>query len=162
MVPHDHTTDLWMNPACLPLCIGALVLSACGQQHDGRLASDVTIVDNAAPASLTDVPGDADRGRTIFTSRDEGHCVLCHQIEGLNAEFQGNVGPSLTGIGNRLTAGQIRYRIIDAQRIWPETVMPAYYRARGLRQVGREFEGKPALSAQQIEDLVAFLEAQTS
>ena len=140
----------------------ATLLGACGPQHDARLASDVSIVDDAVTASLTGAAGDAERGRAIFVSRDEGHCVLCHQIEGLDAEFQGNVGPALTGIGGRLSAGQIRYRIIDAQRIWPDTVMPAYYRTEGLRQVEQGYEGKPALTAQQIEDLVAFLEAQAS
>ena len=86
---------------------------------------------------------------------------LCHQLASLDAEFQGNVGPPLTGIGARLDAGQIRYRIIDAQTIWPDTVMPSYYRTDGLRQVGEAYKGAPALNAQEIEDLVAFLETQT-
>lgn len=151
-----------MIRALASVCLGVLLLGACGRQQDDRLASPVTFVGDAVPVSLSGEPGDRDRGQALFVSRDEGHCVLCHQIEGLEAEFQGNIGPSLTGIGSRLDAGQIRYRIIDAQRIWPDTVMPAYYRTHGLRQVGREYEGKPALSAQQIEDIVAFLEAQTS
>ena len=150
-------------PGLLSLSIGACLSGACsGPRHDARLASDVSIEGDAVPASLTGGPGDAARGRAVFVSRDDGHCVLCHRIEGLDAEFQGDVGPPLTGIGARLTAGQIRYRIIDAQRIWPDTVMPAYYRTEGLRQVGHEYEGQPALSAQQIEDLVAFLEAEKS
>ena len=151
-----------MKPAPLSVCFGALLAGACSAPHDDQLASPVTIVGDAVPASLSGVDGDAGRGRALFVSRDEGHCVLCHRIDGLDAEFQGNVGPALTGIGSRLTAGQIRYRIIDAQRIWPDTVMPAYYRTEGLRRVEREYQGKPALDAQQIEDIVAFLEAQTS
>lgn len=150
-----------MMRAVAPMSLVAL-LGGCGPQHDARLASDVSIVGDAVPASLTGAPGDAERGRAIFVSREEGHCVLCHQVEGLDAEFQGNVGPALTGVGSRLSAGQIRYRIIDAQRIWPDTVMPAYYRTHGLRQVEHGYEGAPALSAGQIEDLVAFLEAQAS
>ncbi len=102
------------------------------------------------------------RGYQIFVSRDDGHCVLCHKIDSLDAEFQGNVGPPLTDIGERLTTGQIRYRIVDAQGIWPDTVMPSYYRTGDLRQVGNAYSGKPALSAQQIEDIVAFLETQTN
>lgn len=162
MVSHHHATDVWMTRVTFSVCLIALLPGACGPQQDKDLASKVMIVGDAVPASLSGAPGDSDRGRTLFVSREEGHCVLCHRIEGLEAEFQGNIGPSLTGIGSRLDAGQIRYRIIDAQRIWPDTVMPAYYRTHGLRQVEREYEGKPALSAQQIEDIVAFLEAQTS
>ena len=151
-----------MKPAPLPVCLGVFLLGACSPQQNDRLASRILIVGDAIPASLTGTPGDAARGEAVFTSREEGHCVLCHQIDGLDAEFQGNVGPALTGVGNRLTPRQIRYRIVDAQQIWPDTVMPSYYRTGQLRQVGREYEGKPALDAQQIEDLVAFLQAQTS
>lgn len=162
MVPNDHAADFWMKPTGPLLSIVALSLAACGLKQGGQLASKVSVVDDAVPTSLTDMPGNAVRGEDVFVSRDQGHCVLCHKVNGLDAEFQGTVGPDLTGIGSRLGAGQIRYRIIDAQRIWPDTVMPAYYRTEGLRQVGREFEGKPALTAQQIEDLVAFLQTQTS
>ncbi|MCA8899753.1 MAG: sulfur oxidation c-type cytochrome SoxX [Hyphomonas sp.] len=139
----------------------ALLCVACGQQDGNRFASEVVIEGDAVPVSLSGEPGDAMRGQSVFASREEGHCVLCHRVDGLDAEFQGNVGPALTGIGGRLTAGQIRYRIIDAQQIWPDTVMPSYYRTSGLRQVGHAYEGKPTLSAQQIEDLVAYLSSQT-
>ena len=101
--------------------------------------------------------GDAARGLDVFVEREQGHCVLCHAVESLDTDFQGNVGPALTGIGSRLTPGQIRLRVADAQRIWPQTVMPSYYRTGGLNQVGRDYRNQPALSAQQIEDLVAYL-----
>jgi len=35
--------------------------------------------------------------------------------------------------------------------------MPAYYRTEGLNQVAGAFRGKPILSAQQVEDVVAWL-----
>jgi hypothetical protein len=35
--------------------------------------------------------------------------------------------------------------------------MPSYYRVDGLGRVGRNFDGKPILSAAQIEDIVAYL-----
>jgi L-cysteine S-thiosulfotransferase len=136
--------------------------SACGQADGAALASRVEIRGDAIPASLTGEAGRVTDGETEFVSRDGGHCVLCHRIEGLQAEFQGNVGPDLTGVGDRLTQGQIRLRIVDAQRIWPDTVMPSYYRTGGLRQVGREYDGQPALTARQIEDLVAYLSSQES
>ena len=140
--------------------LSILLLDGCGQSQEQRLASPVKIVTDAIPEPLEGKLGDPARGLKVFASRDEGHCVLCHQLAGLDAEFQGNVGPALTGIGARLTAGQIRYRLVDAQSVWPDTVMPSYYRTGGLRQVGTAYQGAPALSAQQIEDIVAYLEMQ--
>ncbi|AXE64958.1 sulfur oxidation c-type cytochrome SoxX [Hyphomonas sp. CACIAM 19H1] len=134
--------------------------SGCGQADGAALAARVEIRGDAIPASLTGEAGRVADGQAEFVSREGGHCVLCHRIEGLQAEFQGNVGPDLTGVGARLTEDQIRLRIVDAQRIWPDTVMPSYYRTGGLRQVGREYEGQPALTARQIEDLVAYLSSQ--
>ena len=128
-----------------------------GEAHEQRLAEPVTIEGDAIPAPLGGETGDADRGRRVFTEREQGHCVLCHAVDGLEADFQGNVGPPLSGLGERLTPGQIRLRIADAQRIWPETVMPSYYRTGSLNQVGEAWAGEPALSARQIEDLVAWL-----
>ncbi len=69
----------------------------------------------------------------------------------------GNIGPSLSGVGRRLSAAQLRLRIIDAAVVNPETVMPPYYRTNGLRNVSEQYSGKPILSAQQIEDVVAYL-----
>lgn len=143
--------------AALMACLGG-----CGPEEGAGLASQVKIEGDAIPASLTGATGSTAAGKAEFVSREGGHCVLCHGIDGLETEFQGNVGPDLTGIGDRLTPGQIRLRIVDAQRIWPDTVMPSYYRTGGLRQVGQEFEGEPALTARQIEDLVAYLSSQGS
>lgn len=147
-----------------PGLTGALVacMSACGQSGSAGLASQVVIEGDAIPASLTGEPGRVAEGAATFVSREGGHCVLCHGIDGLEAEFQGNVGPDLTAIGDRLTPSQIRLRIVDARQIWPDTVMPSYYRTGGLRQVGKAFEGQPALTAGQIEDLVAYLSSQGS
>ena len=132
-------------------------LAGCDSQAEARLATPVEVDGDMIPAALRGLQGNAGRGETVFTEREQGHCVLCHAVEGLDAEFQGNVGPPLTGLGDRLSPGQIRLRIADAQRIWPQTVMPSYYRTGGLHQVGHAYQGKPALTAQQIEDLVAYL-----
>ncbi len=121
-------------------CIGGLML--CGHLH--------------AAAPLTEVPGDAQRGRDVFLDRDAGHCLLCHQVEQLDAPFQGNLGPDLSDIGNRLSTAELRERIVDPTRLNPETVMPAYYRTSDLRQVGTAYLGKPILNAQQVEDVVTF------
>jgi L-cysteine S-thiosulfotransferase len=104
---------------------------------------------------LTGTAGDAARGERIFASRDGGHCVLCHAVPG--AAQAGNVGPSLAGVGKRLDAGQLRLRIVDITQVSPDAVMPAFHRTQGLNRVVAERAGKTLLSAQQVEDLVAYL-----
>ncbi|MEM6999317.1 MAG: sulfur oxidation c-type cytochrome SoxX [Pseudomonadota bacterium] len=111
-------------------------------------------------APLHEQPGDAARGQAVFVSRTAGHCVLCHAIQGLKADFQGDVGPDLSSIGARLTAAQIRFRIVDAAQLNPDTIMPPYYRTSGLHQVQAAYQNQPALSASEVEDLVAFLSIQ--
>jgi sulfur-oxidizing protein SoxX len=137
------------------LCAIATALSACGAPPPA-LVGEPDIVGDAIPAPLA-TTGDATRGRALFVARDGGHCVLCHAIEGLEAEFQGDIGPPLTQVGARLDTGQIRLRIADASRLNPETIMPPYYRIAGLNHVSADYVGRPALSGQDIEDLVAFL-----
>jgi sulfur-oxidizing protein SoxX len=100
---------------------------------------------------------DAARGREVFASRDVGRCVLCHAAPGIDTAA-GNVGPSLAGVASRLTAGQMRLRIADITRVNPETVMPTFHRVEGMVRVAPEYRGKPALDAQQVEDIVAWLE----
>lgn len=134
-----------------------MMLAACSKSDAYPFASPVVLEGDAITEPLEDKTGDAARGLEILVTREEGHCILCHAIEGLDAEFQGNVGPALTGLGDRLSPGQIRLRIAGAQKIWPETIMPSYYRIDGLNRVAPDYQGAPALSAQQIEDLVAYL-----
>ena len=99
--------------------------------------------------------GDPVRGREVFVSREGGHCVLCHAAPGVGTA--GNVGPSLARVGARLTPGQIRLRIADMPRVNPDAAMPAFHRSEGLVRVAPEYRGRPALSGQQVEDLVAWL-----
>ena len=106
---------------------------------------------------LSAVTADPMSGRAIFVARDAGHCVLCHRVTTLDTPFQGNLGPELTDVGVRLNARQIRYRIVDASRLNPATVMPPYYRTRGLEQVASEYRDRSVLSAADIDHLVAWL-----
>jgi sulfur-oxidizing protein SoxX len=100
-------------------------------------------------------PGDAGRGREVFVQREQGHCVVCHAIAGMAPA--GTVGPPLDGIGGRLSAGQLRLRVVDITRIKPEAAMPAFHRREGLSRVAAAYAGKTLLDAQQVEDVVAFL-----
>jgi sulfur-oxidizing protein SoxX len=106
---------------------------------------------------LTEDPGDPARGRAIVVDRRAGLCLLCHSGPFPEQRLQGNLAPDLTGIGGRLSPGQLRLRLIDAGRINPDTIMPPYYRTQGLTRVGAAYAGKPVLTAQQIEDVVSFL-----
>jgi len=112
-------------------------------------------VGDAIPKPLASEPGDAARGRRIVVNRDQGGCTLCHEVPG-ETRF-GNVAPPLAGVGAKLSAGQLRLRVADSTRVTPDTPMPAYYRTEGLHQVAAAYRGKPILSAQQVEDVVAFL-----
>ena len=115
-----------------------------------------TIVGDGIPDSLTGQPGDAARGRALVLARSST-CILCHSGPFPEARFQGDLAPSLAGAGNRATTAQLRLRLVDASRINPETIMPSYYRVDGLTRVGSAWRGKPILSAEQIEDIVAYL-----
>jgi L-cysteine S-thiosulfotransferase len=112
---------------------------------------------DAIDVPLTGQPGDPARGRQIVENRAVSACLLCHAGPFPEPHLQGTIGPSLDGVGSRLSAGQIRLRLIDARKLNPDTVMPPYYVVDGLNRVGRQWQGRPALSAQQIEDVVAFL-----
>jgi L-cysteine S-thiosulfotransferase len=109
------------------------------------------------PASLTGSKGDPARGRAIVVDRQVGLCLLCHSGPFPEQRFMGDLAPDLSGVGARLSAAQIRLRIVDSSRVNPDTVMPAYFKTEGLQRVAPAFRGKTVLSAQQIEDVVAFL-----
>ena len=111
---------------------------------------------DAIPERLAPAPGDAARGKAIVASRDS-NCLLCHAVPESGVRFMGNVARALDGAGARLTEGQLRLRIVDFMRVDPDTIMPSYYRTEGLRQVGEAWRGKPVLTAQEVEDVVAFL-----
>lgn len=105
---------------------------------------------------LLPAPGDAARGRAVVAARDS-NCLLCHTVPDAQIRSMGNVGPPLAGVGGRLTEGQLRLRIVDSVRLNRDTLMPSYYRVNGLNQVGEAWRGKPVLTAQQVEDVVAYL-----
>jgi len=109
------------------------------------------------PSSLTGAAGDPAAGKKIVLDRHVGLCLLCHSGPFPEERFQGDLAPNLAGVGARLSAGQIRLRIVDASRVNPQTIMPAYFRTEGLTRVAPSQRGKTVLSAQQIEDVVAFL-----
>ena len=125
------------------VAVGALTGTACA--------------DDGIPRSLTGAKGDPARGRAIVVNRQVGLCLLCHSGPFPEERFQGNLAPDLSGAGKRSTEAQLRLRIADSSRINPATIMPAYHRTEGLVRVAPAWRGKPVLTAEQIEDVVAFL-----
>lgn len=128
--------------------------------------ADVVWVDDVAiPESLTGVAGDATAGIQVVTQRSQGNCVACHEVSSLSAAFQGNVGPSLDGVGSRWNEAELRGILVDAKHMFPETRMPSFYRTEGFIRPGDEYTGRaanpetfgPLLAAQQIEDTLAYL-----
>jgi L-cysteine S-thiosulfotransferase len=129
---------------------------------ESAAAEDVVayeIVDGTSiPVPLTGEPGDAARGRAVVAQRQQGNCLACHEIPALADEpLHGTVGPSLAGVARRYDEAELRLRIVDPKQINPDTVMPAFYRRDGLYRVAQEFQGKTILTAQQVEDVLAFL-----
>jgi L-cysteine S-thiosulfotransferase len=140
-----------------------VVAAAAGAFAAVAVAGAVAVMPSAAhaheaiPRSLTGAAGDPARGRAIVTNRQVGMCLLCHTGPFPEERFQGNLAPDLAGAGRRWSEGELRLRIVDSRRIDAATIMPAYHRTEGLVRVAPAWRGKPILSADQVEDVVAFL-----
>jgi L-cysteine S-thiosulfotransferase len=140
----NHTAWLVAAAFALPFAANAQTLAT------------YAVVGDGIPDSLTGTPGDAARGRALVLDR-ASTCILCHSGPFPELRFQGDLAPNLAGAGSRSTVAQLRLRLVDASRLNPATIMPSYYRADGLARVGRNWRDKPILSAEQIEDIVAYL-----
>jgi len=115
------------------------------------------IADNGIAQSLTGRHGDPASGLKIAVNRKLGNCLGCHAMPVKDVQFPGNLGPDLAGVGTRLSEAELRLRLVDAKRVNPATSMPGFYKIDGLNGVDKKHLGKPMLSAEQIEDLVAYL-----
>ena len=135
----------------------AVIALSCVPSYADEALRPYVIVGDAVPASLTGAKGDAGRGRKIITARQLGLCLLCHSGPFPEERFQGDLAPDLRGAGTRWSEGQLRLRIVDARKLNTDTIMPPYYVIDGLNRVATPFRGKPILTAEQIEDVVAFL-----
>jgi sulfur-oxidizing protein SoxX len=126
----------------------ALALLAAGSTGEALAATGA-----AAPSDAADPA----RGRKIVVDRHLGMCLMCHSGPFPEVASQGDLASNLRGAGARWTNAQLRARIVDARRLDPETLMPAYGRSVGLSRVAPEFRGQPILTPRQIDDVVAFL-----
>jgi sulfur-oxidizing protein SoxX len=120
--------------------------------------SIVEVSQGAMTQPLSGQPGDAARGRALAIDPNKGNCIICHvmPIPELPSDAFGNIGPSLVGVGSRQSVAALRHRVADPRAFSADTVMPAYYATR-LYRVQASYVGKSILSAQELEDVVAYL-----
>ena len=116
--------------------------------------------------SLSGVPGDPAAGKEIMVARGKGNCIACHQVTALEEyPFHGEVGPTLDGVADRWSEAELRGLVANAKMTYEGTIMPAFYKVSGFNRPGDAFTGKapsgplsPLLTAQEIEDVVAYLQ----
>ena len=111
------------------------------------------------PATAWAATASVERGSALLANRQDSGCILCHTVPGMAAG--GDLGPPLAGLAGRADVAQIRQRIADARRLNPETIMPAYYSTQGLQRVAGAYKGQTVLTGQGLEDIVAYLLANT-
>jgi sulfur-oxidizing protein SoxX len=126
-----------------------------------RAAEQAALIPRHIPGlsiSLTGVPGDAERGRAIVIDETKGNCLMCHHIPELGKEDEkSTIGPNIDDIGTRLSEAQLRQRIVNAKVVTPDTIMPAFHVTKHFARVSPMRAGVPILTAQEVEDVVAFL-----
>ncbi|EEB83251.1 sulfur oxidation c-type cytochrome SoxX [Roseobacter sp. GAI101] len=125
----------------------------------------VTYVDGAVEASLTGTAGNPEEGAKVVGSKQLGNCVACHEVSALpDIAFQGMIGPALDGAGSRWSEADLRGIVANAKMMFEGTMMPSFYKDTGYIRPGKAYTGKaaddtlgPLLTAQQVEDVVAYL-----
>ena len=109
------------------------------------------------PKSLTGKPGNAKKGEKLAAHRKKGNCLACHALPIKKQADPGNIGPDLAGIGSRMSAAEIRLRIVDPKAVNPDTIMPSFYKTVGFHRVQKKWKGKTVIGAQDVEDIIAYL-----
>jgi len=141
--------------AALTLCAGAQAASV--MIGDPGLVSYVIVDDMSIPKSLTGKAGDAEKGRALAINRKKGNCLACHAMPIPEQQFHGETGPTLYGVGNRLSEGELRLQLVNSKVTNEDTLMPSFYRTFGFNRPLKKFAGKSILTAQEVEDIVAYL-----
>lgn len=140
-------------------------LVASATYSDEVLPSAVSYIEGTVEQSLTGSPGDPANGRIIVGDKGQGNCVACHQVSDLaDVPFQGEIGPMLDGAGDRWSEAELRGIVANAKMMFPDSMMPSFYKTEGFFRPGNAYTGEaadetfgPLLSAGQIEDVVAYL-----
>ena len=136
----------------------ALVSATASQPSLAGSMVKYKITDGAIKASLTGKKGDPAAGKKLAINRKKGNCLACHVISDLKGQlFHGNIGPSLDHVAGRYSEGELRLRLVNPKKENEDTIMPAFYVADGFTRVKKKFQGKTILSAQEVEDVLAYL-----
>jgi len=138
----------------------AVAVAFCAAAAFGAQAGELVtykIVDETIPQSLTGKAGDPVKGRKTAINRKKGNCLGCHVMPIPEQADHGEVGPPLNGVGSRLGAAEMRLRIVNSKMINPDTIMPAFYHIDGFHRVQEKWKGKTIISAQDVEDIIAYL-----
>ncbi len=151
----------YLRPQSMAMALTAIAVSlglvlGAGAQAEELVKFEIVGGDRI-DQSLTGQVGDPTNGRKIAINRKLGNCLACHVLPIPEQPFHGEVGPDLSGVGGNLSEGAIRLRIVDPKVVNPDTIMPAFYRNDGFERVLKKFQGKTMLSAQQVEDIVAYV-----
>jgi sulfur-oxidizing protein SoxX len=153
--PAARRAAIWASNLGL---VALLLNTAPGRAADAEAYLSWEAVDFAIPEPLGGLAGDPERGRVLAATREKGNCLACHSLPIPEEPDHGNLGPPLDGVGARLTPGQMRLRLVDGTYLNPYTIMPGYYRDPALlHRVAPALAGRTVLSAQEIEDVLAYL-----
>lgn len=143
----------FVRGAVLAASLGFFAASAAADE-----AQKYDIVDGGIPASLTGVAGNADNGKATMINRKAGNCLACHAVSALSDQaFHGEVGPALDGVAGRWDEPKLRLILANSKAVFEGTIMPAFYKTDGFERVRKEFVGKTILTAQEVEDVIAYL-----
>lgn len=143
----------------LTCAVLAGLVSAQGATAADIAPTDVKFEDMSVAQSLTGAAGNPEEGAKVLANRSLGNCLACHVVTPLTQEqFHGNVGPSLDGVADRWSPAELRAIVVNAKQVFSEeTVMPAFYSLDYGIHPRKDLEGTTILTAQQVEDVVAYL-----
>lgn len=147
-----------LEKRCGPIAAALLLsLTTMGAAVAEELVAYEVVDEFSIPQSLTGEAGDPEAGRKTAIDRKKGNCLACHVMPIPEQPYHGETGTDLNGVGSRYEIGELRLRVVDPKVINPDTMMPAFYRVSGLHRVSKKFQDKPILSAQEVEDIIAYL-----
>tara|TARA_E500000331_G_C17105371_1_gene647147 strand:- start:321 stop:800 length:480 start_codon:yes stop_codon:yes gene_type:complete len=115
------------------------------------------VVGKSIPKSLTGKPGDPKKGLKTAVNRKKGNCLACHTLPNVKQADHGEIGPPLMGVAKRYKEGELRLRLVNPKKLNPDSIMPSYYRTSGYTRVQKKWKGKTIISAQDVEDILAYL-----
>ncbi|WP_432449993.1 sulfur oxidation c-type cytochrome SoxX [Aliiroseovarius marinus] len=152
-----------MKRTTITLC--AVLAGTVAAHAEAVAPTAIAFEEGSVAQSLTGVAGNPAEGAKVVSAKSQGNCIACHEITDLaDVPFHGEVGPMLDGAGDRWSEAELRGILVDAKMTFEGSVMPSFYKTEGFTRLGKAYTGKahegevePLLSAQQIEDVVAYL-----